>query len=60
MTQHRLNGLATLCIGKKLLDDIGIDPIINEFASRISRRKFSGNLYKLFDMLLLLDAIKCY
>jgi hypothetical protein len=40
MTQQRLNGLATLCIEKKLLDDIDIDPIISEFASRNARRKF--------------------
>jgi hypothetical protein len=40
MTQQRLNGLAALCIEKKLLDDIDIDPIISEFASRNARRKF--------------------
>ncbi|KAF7106331.1 hypothetical protein CFC21_107070 [Triticum aestivum] len=34
MTQERLNGLATLCIEKKLLDEIDIDPIISDFASR--------------------------
>ena len=39
MTQHRLNGLATLCIGKKLLDDIDIYPIFNDFASRNVTRK---------------------
>lgn len=26
-------GLATLCMEKKLLDDIDIDPIINDFTS---------------------------
>ncbi|VAH18108.1 unnamed protein product [Triticum turgidum subsp. durum] len=40
MTQERLNGLATLCIEKKLLDEIDIDPIISDFASRNVRRKF--------------------
>lgn len=40
MTQQRLNGLATLCIEKKLLDDIDIDPIISDFASRNIRRNF--------------------
>ena len=30
----------TLCIEKKSLDDIVIDPIILDFASRIVRRKF--------------------
>jgi hypothetical protein len=40
MSQQRLNGLATLCIEKKLLDDVDIDPIITEFASRNVRRNF--------------------
>jgi hypothetical protein len=40
MTQQRLNGLATLCIEKKLLDDIDIDPIISDFASRNVTMKF--------------------
>ena len=40
VTQERLNGLATLCIEKKLLDEIDIDPIISDFASRNVRRKF--------------------
>ena len=40
MTQERLNGLATLWIEKKLLDDIDIDSIISEFASRKVRRNF--------------------
>uniref|UniRef100_A0A0E0NE86 Uncharacterized protein n=1 Tax=Oryza rufipogon TaxID=4529 RepID=A0A0E0NE86_ORYRU len=29
----RLNGLATLCIEKKLLDEIDIDAIVDDFAS---------------------------
>ena len=33
MSQERLNGLATLCIEKKLLDEIDINSIINDFAS---------------------------
>jgi hypothetical protein len=28
MSQERLNGLATLCIEKKLLDDVNIEAII--------------------------------
>jgi hypothetical protein len=40
MSQQRLYGLATLCIEKKLLDDVDIDPIISEFALRNVRRKF--------------------
>jgi hypothetical protein len=40
MSQQRLNGLATLCIEKKLLDDVDIDPIITEFALRNVRRNF--------------------
>nr|TKW16837.1 hypothetical protein SEVIR_5G325500v2 [Setaria viridis] len=40
MTQERLNGLASLCIKKKLLDEIDINPIISEFASRNVRRNF--------------------
>lgn len=38
MSQERLNGLATLCIEKKLLDEIDIDSIIADFASRCIRR----------------------
>jgi len=34
MSQERLNGLATLCIDKRLLDEIDIDTIIDGFASR--------------------------
>jgi hypothetical protein len=40
MSQQKLNGLATLCIEKKLLDDVDIDPIITEFASRNVIRNF--------------------
>jgi len=38
MSQERLNGLATLCIEKKLLDEIDINSIINDFASQNVRR----------------------
>jgi len=38
MSQERLNGLATLCIKKKLLDGIDINSIINDFASQNVRR----------------------
>ena len=39
MSQERLNGLATLCIEKKLLDEIDTNSIIDDFASRNVRRK---------------------
>ena len=38
MSQERLNGLATLCIENGLLDEIDIDTIITDFASRTVRR----------------------
>jgi hypothetical protein len=34
ISQERLNGLATLCIEKQLLDDIDIDSIITDIAAR--------------------------
>ena len=40
MSQERLNGLATLCIEKRLLDEIDIDTIITDFASRTVRRNY--------------------
>ncbi|EEC69513.1 uncharacterized protein [Oryza sativa Japonica Group] len=40
MSQERLNGLATLCIEKKLLDEIDIDAIVDDFASLHVRRNF--------------------
>uniref|UniRef100_A0A8I6XYK5 HAT C-terminal dimerisation domain-containing protein n=1 Tax=Hordeum vulgare subsp. vulgare TaxID=112509 RepID=A0A8I6XYK5_HORVV len=40
MSQDRLNGLATLCIEKKMLDEIDIDTIISDFASKNVRRNF--------------------
>jgi hypothetical protein len=40
MTQDRLNGLAILCIEKKLLDEIDIYGIIDDFVSQNVRRKF--------------------
>ena len=38
ITQQSLNGLTTLCNEKKLLDDINIDHIRSDFASRNIRR----------------------
>jgi hypothetical protein len=35
MSQERLNGLATLCIEKKLLDDTDISSIIDDFVSKM-------------------------
>ena len=40
MSQESLNGLATLCIEKKLLDDVNIEAIIDDFVSRNVRRHF--------------------
>jgi hypothetical protein len=40
MSQERLNGLMTLCIEKKLLDDIDINSIIDDFVSKKVRRNF--------------------
>jgi hypothetical protein len=40
MSQDRLHGLATLCIEKKLLNEVDSNTIINEFASRNVRRNF--------------------
>ena len=39
MSQERLNGLATICIEKDLLDKVNVDTIINDFASKNARRK---------------------
>uniref|UniRef100_A0ACD6A842 Uncharacterized protein n=1 Tax=Avena sativa TaxID=4498 RepID=A0ACD6A842_AVESA len=39
MSQERLNGLSTICIEKDLLDQVNIDNIISDFASKNSRRK---------------------
>jgi hypothetical protein len=40
MSQERLNGLATLCIEKKLLDEIDINSIVGDFTSNNVRRNF--------------------
>jgi hypothetical protein len=40
MSQERLNGLAILCIEKKLLDEIDIDTMVTNFASKNVRRNF--------------------
>ena len=39
MSQERLNGLATICIEKDLLDKVNVDTIINDFASKNVKRK---------------------
>ena len=44
MSQERLNDLATLCIEKKLLDEIDINIIINDFASQNVRRNWFTNV----------------
>ena len=40
MTRKRVNGFPAFCIEKKLLDDIDIDPIISDFASRNVEESF--------------------
>jgi hypothetical protein len=40
LTQERLNGLAILCVEKKLLDEIDLNNIIDDFVSRNIRRYF--------------------
>jgi hypothetical protein len=40
MTQERLNGLAILCIENILVDEIDIDTIITDFASKNVRKNF--------------------
>ena len=39
MAQERLNDLAILCIEKNMLENIDIDTIINDFASRNARKQ---------------------
>uniref|UniRef100_A0ACD5VUM1 Uncharacterized protein n=1 Tax=Avena sativa TaxID=4498 RepID=A0ACD5VUM1_AVESA len=39
MSQERLNGLVTICIEKELLDEINVNNIISDFASKNVRRK---------------------
>ena len=39
MSQERLNDLAILCIEKNILENIDVDTIINDFASRNARRQ---------------------
>ena len=41
MSQERLNGLATLCIEKLLLDQIDLNTIIDDFVSRNATRNCS-------------------
>jgi hypothetical protein len=40
MLQDRLNGLATCCIEKEILDKVDLDIVLNDFASRNARRSF--------------------
>lgn len=40
MTQDKLNGLTILCIEKKLLDEIDLNNIIDNFVSQNVRRNF--------------------
>jgi hypothetical protein len=40
MSQERLNGLTSLCIDKKLLDEININSVIDVFVSKKLRRNF--------------------
>jgi hypothetical protein len=45
----RLNSLTTLCILKKLLDQIDIDAIINDSASVNVSRNFQDKMYNFLD-----------
>ncbi|XP_057796565.1 uncharacterized protein LOC131012599 [Salvia miltiorrhiza] len=38
MCQERLNGLAILCIEKEILDNIDLDDVVDDFASKNARR----------------------
>ena len=40
MLQQRLNGLAMCSIEKDILDNIDLDIVLNDFASRNARRSF--------------------
>ena len=40
MLQDRLNGLAMCCIEKDILDNIDLEVVLNDFASRNARRSF--------------------
>src|SRR6266498_5030356 len=40
MLQDRLNGLAICCIEKDILDNIDLDIVLNDFASRNAQRSF--------------------
>ena len=46
---RKIKWFDNLRIEKKLLDEINIDAIINDFASLNVRRKFKGKMYNLFD-----------
>jgi hypothetical protein len=38
MSQERLNGLATCCIERNMLDNIDLDTVIDDFASKNARK----------------------
>uniref|UniRef100_A0A8I6YBE3 HAT C-terminal dimerisation domain-containing protein n=1 Tax=Hordeum vulgare subsp. vulgare TaxID=112509 RepID=A0A8I6YBE3_HORVV len=40
MSQERLNGLAICCIEKNMLDNINLDTVIDDFASKNARRSY--------------------
>ena len=40
MSQERLNGLAMCTIEKDILDDINLDTVLEDFASRNAHRRF--------------------
>ena len=42
MSLERLNGLVMCTIEKDILDDINVDTIVEDFASRSAHRKFFG------------------
>ena len=56
MSQKRLNGLAILCIEKKLLDEIDIDTMVTDFASKMLEETFKI-IYIYCTMLMFCDTI---
>jgi len=51
MLQDRLNGLAMCCIGKDVLDNIDLDIVLNNLASRNARSHFFSSPEVLFSYL---------
>ena len=48
MSQERLNGLAILCIGKELLENMNFELISNDFASTRARKNVLCDYFLIF------------